>query len=539
MKGGEKMAESILLMDTQMKNLNVQFVTLNQNLNLITNKLSEIAQGMKEVEKAVCVVEKISFKGFLDGFLDIQDKGSKVLELIKGLTLAAPKTGKTGLEETVDDIKNIGEELMKLFSTDSAIMKSISGFPTLVKSTFKIGLGPLAAIVAGVILIVKDLWNTSETFRTAVGGAFNAVKESVSTLLEPLAGLWEQIKTLGATLYELYETSGLKMLVELFASLAVTLAGFAASAVIDLIAVQLENFTGMISGVMDMITGLAETLIGFATLDMERIIGGIEQAASGFYEFFGNLGEFLMNWFLSTLSPWAAKLLTPISMTGEGIKNVFRQVWKALQQIMEGIKQVFNGLIIFLTGFFTGNWEKVWRGVIQTFKGLWNMLAGIARAPINGVIGLVNGLIRGVANGINKIIDMINKLSFKLPDWLGGKSFSFNMKHVGAPQIPYLAGGGMLNTGQMFIAREAGPEMVGQIGRRTAVANNDQITTAIEHAVVNGMMKVLMAASGEQQFKGGQVIEIPLVVGNEEIARATYKGQLSLDKRYRVVPQFI
>ena len=53
--------------------------------------------------------------------------------------------------------------------------------------------------------------------------------------------------------------------------------------------------------------------------------------------------------------------------------------------------------------------------------------------------------------------------------------------------IDFRAGGGFPDTGQMFIAREAGPELVGRIGRRTAVANNDQIVQGIASAVRSAM----------------------------------------------------
>ena len=56
--------------------------------------------------------------------------------------------------------------------------------------------------------------------------------------------------------------------------------------------------------------------------------------------------------------------------------------------------------------------------------------------------------------------------------------------------IDFRAGGGFPDTGQMFIAREAGPELVGRIGRRTAVANNDQIVQGIASAVRSAMVGV-------------------------------------------------
>ena len=58
-----------------------------------------------------------------------------------------------------------------------------------------------------------------------------------------------------------------------------------------------------------------------------------------------------------------------------------------------------------------------------------------------------------------------------------------NITKVSLLSIPRLAEGGFPEQGQMFIAREAGAEMVGNIGRRTAVANNDQIVSGIAGGV--------------------------------------------------------
>lgn len=118
-------------------------------------------------------------------------------------------------------------------------------------------------------------------------------------------------------------------------------------------------------------------------------------------------------------------------------------------------------------------------------KGLLGNL-GIVKSAINGIIAGIEKLTNGVIKGINGMINALNKLSFEFPDWvpvLGGKEFSLNLKTIGEISIPRFAEGGFPEQGQMFIAREAGAEMVGSIGRRTAVANNDQIVAGITSGV--------------------------------------------------------
>jgi hypothetical protein len=71
------------------------------------------------------------------------------------------------------------------------------------------------------------------------------------------------------------------------------------------------------------------------------------------------------------------------------------------------------------------------------------------------------------------------------------------------PTLPTLATGGFVNEGQMFIAREAGPELVGNINGRTAVANNDQIVEAVSQGVYNAVMAAMgnnNNGSGEQNI---------------------------------------
>lgn len=94
----------------------------------------------------------------------------------------------------------------------------------------------------------------------------------------------------------------------------------------------------------------------------------------------------------------------------------------------------------------------------------------------------------------NNIISSMNSGNLKMKviptksqqDELGlKKSYEIPMK------ITQKAKGGFLNTGELFIAREVGPELVGKIGNRTAVANNDQIVSAIRSGVYDAVSSAL------------------------------------------------
>lgn len=106
------------------------------------------------------------------------------------------------------------------------------------------------------------------------------------------------------------------------------------------------------------------------------------------------------------------KIIAPT--IGEATKGAI----KFFTDLLNNIKTIFGGITKFISGVFTGDWKKAWEGVKDIFKGVFNALAGIAKAPLNIIIGFINGLLKGITNGINTVIRKINTLSWKVPSWV-------------------------------------------------------------------------------------------------------------------------
>ena len=85
---------------------------------------------------------------------------------------------------------------------------------------------------------------------------------------------------------------------------------------------------------------------------------------------------------------------------------------------------LFNGVIDFIRGVFTGDWERAWKGVQEIFSGLFGGLVAIAKAPLNSIISLINGVI----DGINWVIRRANSISFTNP--FTGKHIGFNFSEM-------------------------------------------------------------------------------------------------------------
>lgn len=214
------------------------------------------------------------------------------------------------------------------------------------------------------------------------------------------------------------------------------------------------------------------------------------------------------------------------------IKNA-ENMWNAL-------KRIFGGIIDLVEGVFSGNWEKAWNGIKDIFGGVWDAMAAYVKMPINAIIGIINGLIKGVVSDANSVIKCLNKLSFDIPDWVpgfGGKKFGFDIPKVSAPQIPYLASGGFPKVGQLFVANEKGPEMLGRMGNRNVVANNNQIVSGIaagvQSAVAGAFTDVAMAFGGDTS--SSPTVEVTIVCDSETLYQAVKKGKEKTDRRYSVV----
>ena len=230
----------------------------------------------------------------------------------------------------------------------------------------------------------------------------------------------------------------------------------------------------------------------------------------------------------------------------DGIKKIFDVFGVDIDRLVSGIEQIFDGLTNFVNGVFRGDWQQAWNGIKSILKGVWDSMVSVVKNPVNSIIGAINGMIRGVVKGINTVINALNRLKIDIPSWVpvyGGKKFGFNIKTLSAPQIPYLAEGGFVkpNTPQLAMIgdnRHQG-EVVAPENKMQNMADEAALKAAAmfdKHIAV--MMEMMMANSGSDSG-GKTTIEIPLYIGNEEIARATYKGTLSLKRRGIILPEFV
>ncbi len=226
---------------------------------------------------------------------------------------------------------------------------------------------------------------------------------------------------------------------------------------------------GIISGIAGVISKLTGTVLPALTNAINFIIAnpivGIIAAIVGLVTFIATKGDEIQA-ILQKVDDFLHGVFTTdwsqsFGVLGE-ILNVF---FATVKSVWDSIKSVFDGIIDFIRGVFTGDWERAWKGVQEIFAGLFKGLVAIAKAPLNGIIGLINMVI----DAINWMINGINSISFTVPDWvpvLGGKTLGFNIPNIG--KLAYLSKGGILSSGSAIVG-EAGPELLTMAGGRAHV----------------------------------------------------------------------
>lgn len=157
--------------------------------------------------------------------------------------------------------------------------------------------------------------------------------------------------------------------------------------------------------------------------------------------------------------------------------NILNGFFATAKGVCDSIKSVFSGIVDFVAGIFTGDWERAWQGVVDIFTGIWGLVTAPFRYTLNGIISL-----------INMALDGINKISVDIPEWApvgAGKHFGFNI-----PKIPYLLHGTMDWQGGFARMNEGGRGELTYLPNGSQVIPHDiSVTYAKEAARLNARTK--------------------------------------------------
>ncbi len=380
--------------------------------------------------------------------------GNAALSSLSKATVAYAKDGKSlseGLGELQDKIKNASSE------TD-AINAAAEVFGT------KGGPRMADAIRRGT-LNLEDLAKIADESQGSVGETFEATldpidksNQAMNNAKLALAGVGESVQISLLPFFEM-AIDALKSFKGWWDSLdqgtktwIITIAGIIAAVgpVLVVLGTLMSSVTKIATGIrvlQGVWSGMTALL---AANPFVLVIAGIALLIAGLVLAYNKVEWFRngVNAFFRGVSDVAVEVFN--FMAGY-MSNIFGGIIQNFQNFFDAGKRIFTGFIDFITGIFTGDWERAWNGVVNIFGGIFDGIAAMAKAPFNGMIGLINAFLGGLNN-------------IKIPKWVpgvGGKSFSIST-------LPYLADGGHVLNGQAIVG-EAGPELLTNKNGKTTV----------------------------------------------------------------------
>lgn len=373
------------------------------------------------------------------------------------------------MDEINDKLKKIADAVM-LIAAGLALWKLGSSLPgTLGKILTKLG-GILIA-VGGLIILwesLSDAWNDGVNWKNLLGSlagaaalagglalAFGKVGAGIGLVVSGAA-------LLVAALHDMME-DGMNLENTLMSVAGLMIGGLGIAvltgswiplliAAIASLLVAVVNAYGdteqFVDGIKTMLDGFVAFFAGIFTGDIDRAIGGIEKIFKGLQNVLFSIVDALKNMFLSFLD-WldektGGKLHGIIEVIKSSVTGAFTFIKDFIGNAMAAIKKIFTGIVKFLSGAFTSDWDKAWEGIKDIFDGISTAIKGTWASAINAII-----------RALNWLIDKANKISFTVPGWvpgLGGKHIGVNIPKINELQIPKLAQGAVIPPNREFMA---------------------------------------------------------------------------------------
>ncbi len=300
---------------------------------------------------------------------------------------------------------------------------------------------------------------------------------------------------------------------------------------------------GIVAGVPMFVTGVYDAIKnGLSTLNGLLIPAGSALAGAGVGAIIGSLGGPIgagVGALIGLVVGGLTDLGIAISQHWDEIKETTVNLWNAIK---EKTIQIWNSI----TGWLSSKWNSIkttaidiWSGLSTAISNKWSIIKTDASKFMSNLLDTFKTKFEKLKQTITDAISRIKSAfnfdwhlpSLELPHisvtysdapWALARFFGiYSIPHL---SVDWYANGGFPDAGQLFIANEAGPEMVGSIGGKTAVANNDQIVEAIAQGVFRAVTEAMNGNSGNRKqevviYLDGKAMARRLYPYNQEVAR--------------------
>lgn len=403
------------------------------------------------------------------------------------------------------------EDMGKALTDNAAAIGTKAG--TLLSGGLVAGIALAAAAVAALVAAFQHLMESNDSFKEKVDTAWQGVKEAFQPAIEAFHELKNAIFGDGEETTPFVDAvlSGVLSVIEVITSAVTVISELIAGVlgtITDLwsehgavisegIKLTMETITGIIGGMVDIVGGILELIAGLFSGDEKKIKEGATTLWNGIKKVFSNAWKSIKNIF-SGVEKFFSGVWKVIKNSFKNVKTWFKDTF---QSAWKAVKNVFSGV----SDFFGSIWTTIKKKFTSIGTSVGNAIGSAFKTVVNAIISFAENTINGFIRAINSAINVINKIP------------GVQISTLSTLSIPRMAEGGMVSTGQLFIAREAGPELVGSFNGAAAVMNNDQIVRAVSGGVYEAVKAAMGNGSGDWTI---QIVDPMGRVKSEEIISA-------------------
>lgn len=345
------------------------------------------------------------------------------------------------------------------------------------------GIGALIGLAVGALtdltILIAQNWDS----------IVERCSQALSDIGQFFVDIWDDICEIWSVCAEWFDTHVIQPVAGFFSGLWAGISSAASTcweAIVGFFAPAIEWFSELFGSIYQTVSDVfynIGVIIGGCCEIIKKLWEPIGRFFSGLWadvtEFAVGAWESIKSVFL-TIGSWITKnVINPIG-------KLFSDVWKKLiggaAKAWAGVKKVFGTV----ASFFSKTFSAAWEGIVKIFSVAGDIFVDIKDGIVTAFKAIVNGLIKGINKVVSIPFEGINAALEKIRDIeiLNISPFS-GLKTINIPQIPLLAGGGMVNAGTAFIAGEAGAEVVANIGNRTGVMNTDEMQESVARGVAD------------------------------------------------------
>lgn len=210
----------------------------------------------------------------------------------------------------------------------------------------------------------------------------------------------------------------------------------------------------------------------------------------------------IVNWWNNDVTPWFEKDTWVDAV--DGMKLGIQEKWDSIVDWWNSLAIVSWWSNDVKPWFTKEKWENLADGIKKGIQGKWDDVVDWwdSKPALQRISVAIEDFKTKIQNAWNSFKQWWNDLGLEFPHIdtphfkIDGE-FSLAPPKVPKVSIDWYANGGFPGKGQLFVANEVGPEMVGTMDGRTAVANQQEITTGIANAVYPAVYNAVVAAMSE------------------------------------------